>query len=79
MAADSSRPLRRVQPGLRPWHQVRPLHAWGQVRVDPDVPSGRGQVAVHAHSGARFPRSQADRDPQEPQGLDLNKKPTSEN
>ena len=72
MAADSSRPLRRVQPGLRPWHQVRPLHAWGQVRVDPDVVAKPCQMGVHAHPGAGISRGQADGSPQESERMGLN-------
>ena len=44
-AADPPRPLRRIQPALRPRHHFRPAHR-RQCGVDPVVDAAGGEVAV---------------------------------
>ena len=57
----SPRPLRRVQPGVRPRHAVRP--AVGRPhRVDPDVAAAGGEVALRLAPGAGHARGAAVRD-----------------
>jgi hypothetical protein len=55
------RPLRRVQPALRPGHAVRhPVRR--PHRVDPDVAAAAGALGVRLEGGAGVARGAADRD-----------------
>ena len=50
--ARMARPLRRIQPGLRPGHAVRPQDR-RQHRRDPDEPAARGEVELSVKQCAR--------------------------
>ncbi len=50
-AAGAARPLRRVQPALRPRHHLRPAHR-RQCRLDPVLAAAAGEVAVDIATSA---------------------------
>ncbi len=69
------RPLRRVQPGLRPRHPVRP--AVGRPhRGDPDVAAATGEMALRLETRSGQPRSRAVQRFSRRQGLGLARRST---
>src|SRR5690606_6377054 len=60
-----ARPLRRVQPGLRPRHPVRPAVRRPR-RIDPDEPAAARALGIRLRTGTRQRRSEAGRVPAPP-------------
>src|SRR5690606_6030631 len=50
------RALRRVQPGLRPRHPLRPAE-WRPCRIDPDEPAAAGALGIRLRAGRRQQRA----------------------
>ncbi len=62
------RPLRGVQPGVRPRHDLRPADQRPH-RIDPDVAAAVGALGIRLPGGGRQPRSAAHRAVHQAAGL----------